>query len=161
MLRQICFAIALVLSLSYASAQLPSVQLRDIEGKRIATDSLSDGKHPLIITFFATWCKPCLRELSAIDEVYPDWQAETGVRLVAVSIDEGANSKKVKPLVRAKGWSYEVLLDPNGEFKRAMSVQVIPSVIVLGAEGEVIYRHTGYTEGGEQKIIEALRQHKR
>lgn len=161
MLRQIYLAIALVLSLSYASAQLPSVQLRDIEGKRIATDSLSDGKHPLIITFFATWCKPCLRELSAIDEVYPDWQSETGVRLVAVSIDEGANSKKVKPLVRAKGWSYEVLLDPNGEFKRAMSVQGIPSVIVLSAEGKVIYRHTGYTEGGEQKIIEALRQHKR
>ncbi len=143
------------------NAQLPSVQLQDISGKSINTAQLVDGKNPLIISFFATWCKPCLRELTAIHEEYEEWQEETGVRLVAVSIDAGADSFKVKPLVQSKGWKYEVLLDSNSEFKRAMNVEPIPTVFVLDPNGKVIYRHSGYTMGGEQELIAKVRAMKR
>ncbi len=138
-------------------AQVPSVVLKDINGKTVNTAKLVDGKHPLIISFFATWCKPCLRELSAINEEYEDWQDETGVRLVAVSIDAGADSFKVKPLVKSKGWEYEVLLDTNSEFKRAMNVEPIPTVFVLDPKGKVVYRHTGYTMGSEEELIAKVR----
>ena len=96
-----------------AYAQLPSVKLKDINGKVIDTATLSNDGKPFIISFFATWCKPCNRELKAINEVYPDWQDETGVRVIAVSIDEAQNAQKVKPMVDAAGWEYQVLLDPN------------------------------------------------
>lgn len=92
----------LVASLS-AWAELPSVNLKDINGKTVNTAELSNDGKPIIISFFATWCKPCNRELAAIHEVFADWQDETGVKLVAVSIDEAQNAQKVKPSLNAKG----------------------------------------------------------
>lgn len=136
-------------------AELPMVQLRDIHGATVNTAELSDGR-PVIIAFFATWCKPCMRELQAIDEVYADWQDQTGVEMYIVSIDQGQDSKKVKPLVDGYGWDYRVLLDPNGELKRAMNVQNIPHIVVLDKNGTIVYNHTGYTEGSEQEIRKHL-----
>lgn len=136
-------------------AELPMVQLRDIHGATVNTAELSDNR-PVIIAFFATWCKPCMRELQAIDEVYADWQDQTGVEMYIVSIDQGQDSKKVKPLVDGYGWDYRVLLDPNGELKRAMNVQNIPHVVVLDKNGTIVYNHTGYTEGSEQEIRKHL-----
>ena len=137
-------------------AQLPNVQLKDINGNTIQTGSISNNGKPVIISFWATYCKPCLRELKAIHEVYPDWQDETGVKMIIVSIDQAQDANKVKPLVDGFGWEYEVLLDPNGDFKRAMNVQNVPHVFVLDGKGKIVYNHAGYVDGGEEDIYEAL-----
>ena len=94
----------MLLVAAMASAQLPSVQIKTLDGKTVDTATLSNDGKPFVISFFATWCKPCNRELKAIHEVYPDWQEETGMKLIAISIDEGQNVSKVKPLVDAEGW---------------------------------------------------------
>lgn len=111
----------IILGVQAVQAQLSKISLKDINGKTVQTDTLSNGGKPFIIDFFATWCKPCNRELDAIHEVYADWQKETGVKIIAVSIDQAQNINKVKPLVDNHGWEYEVLLDPNGDLKRAIS----------------------------------------
>ncbi len=140
-------------------AQLPSVQLKDINGKTVDTATLSNDGRPFIISFFATWCKPCNRELSAIAEVYDEWQDETGVQVIAVSIDEGQNINKVKPLVDNHDWPYEtVLLDPNSDFKRALGIQMIPYVLIIDGQGNIVYKHNGYTDGAEQELIEKIRE---
>ncbi len=141
-----------------AFAQLPSVKLKDINGKTVDTALLSNDGKPFIISFFATWCKPCNRELKAINEVYADWQDETGVKVVAISIDEAQNAQKVKPMVDAAGWEYEVLLDPNSDFRRAMGVNMIPHVFVVDGNGKVAESRSGYTEGGEQHLIEKVKE---
>ena len=134
------------------SAQLPNVKLQDINGNTVQTGSISNSDKPVIISFWATWCKPCLRELKAIHEVYPDWQEETGVKM----IDQAQDANKVKPLVDGFGWEYEVWLDPNGDFKRAMNVQNVPHVFVLDGKGKIVYNHAGYVDGGEEDIYNAL-----
>lgn len=139
-----------------AQAQLPNVRLQDINGNTVQTAEVSNDGNPIIISFWATWCKPCLRELKAIHEVYPDWQDETGVKMIIVSIDQAQDANRVKPMVDGFGWEYEVWLDPNGDFKRAMNVQNVPHVFVLDGKGKIVYNHTGYTDGGEQDIYEAL-----
>lgn len=141
-----------------AFAQLPSVKLKDINGKVIDTAKLSNDGKPFIISFFATWCKPCNRELAAIHEAYADWQDETGVRVIAISIDEAQNAQKVKPMVDSKGWEYQVLLDPNSDFRRAMGVNMIPHVFVIDGNGKVAESRSGYTEGGEQHLIEKVKE---
>lgn len=141
-----------------ASAQLPSVTLKSIDGKTVKTDTLSNNGKPFIIDFFATWCKPCNRELSAIAEVYEDWQKETGVKVIAVSIDQAQNINKVKPLVDNHGWPYEVLLDPNSEFKRALGIQMIPYTLIVDGSGKIVYKHNGYTDGAEEELIEKVRE---
>ena len=153
--------LTLVIALSYignAAAQIPSVVIKNIEGKAVKTDTLSNNGKPFIIDFFATWCKPCNRELTAIADVYEDWQKEIGVKVIAVSIDQAQNINKVKPLVDNHGWPYEVLLDPNGEFKRALGVQMIPFTIIVDGKGNIAYKHNGYTDGAEDELIEKVRE---
>ena len=126
-----------------AQERLPEVILKDIEGRTVQTDTISNNGKPLVIAFFATWCKPCNRELKSIDELYDDWQRETGVRIVAVSIDQAQNVNKVKPLVDQNGWRYDVLLDPNGE---------------LDGQGNIVYKHNGYTDGAEAELYEKVKE---
>ena len=140
-----------------ASAQLPSINLKDINGNTVNTATINNNGKPFIVSFFATWCKPCMRELRSIVEVYPDWQDETGVKVVLVSIDEAQNSNKVKPLVDAEGWEFEVLLDVNSELYNALGLQMVPHVIICDGVGNVVYSHSGYTDGGEEQLIEIVR----
>lgn len=159
MIKKCFLACAFALSVLAASAALPSVTLKDVNGKTVDTAELSNDGKPMIISFFATWCKPCMRELKAIHEVYDEWQEETGVKLVAVSIDEAQNVQKVKPLIEGKGWSdYEVLLDSNSEFKRQLGVNDIPHVFVVDGEGNIVWNHQGYVDGGEEDIIEEVKK---
>ena len=150
--------IAWVFSVNMVHAQLPSITLKTIDGKTVNTAELQNNGKPFIIDFFATWCKPCNRELDAIAEVYEDWQQETGVKIVAVSIDQAQNISKVKPLVENHGWEYEVLLDPNGDFKRALGIQMIPYVLIVDGQGNIVYKHNGYTDGAETELIEKVRE---
>lgn len=151
------FAFLAIVGIAQAQT-LPAVTLKDINGKTVQTDKLSNDGKPFIISFFATWCKPCNRELSAISEVYADWQDETGVKLIAVSIDQAQNINKVKPLVDSNGWEYDVLLDPNSDFKRALGIQMIPYVIIVDGKGNIVYKHNGYTDGAEKELIEKVRE---
>lgn len=157
MKKLLTFFILLSAIVSLDAQTLPSVRLKDIHGKTIDTRTLSNDSKPLVISFFATWCKPCMRELRAIDEVYEEWQAQTGVKLVLISIDDAQNSSKVKPLVDGEGWDFEVLLDSDSEFARLMQVQSIPHVFVINAEGKIVYNHMGYAEGGENELYKAIK----
>ena len=138
-------------------ATLPEVSLKDISGHSVSIASIAQQGKPAIISFFATWCKPCMRELKAIHELYPDWQDETGVTMYIVSIDQAQDEHKVRPLVDGNGWEYQVLLDPNGTLKRAMNVQNIPHLFVVNSKGEIVYQHAGYMDGDEMEIRTYLR----
>lgn len=151
-------AIALIMASTSAFAQLPSVMLKTLDGKTIDTSKLNNDGKPFIISFFATWCKPCNRELKAIHEKYADWQEETGVKVVAISIDQAQNINKVKPLVDSEEWEYEVLLDPNSDFSRAMGVRMIPHVFIIDGDGKIAESRSGYTDGGEDHLIEKVRE---
>lgn len=158
--RKLRFSVFVFLLITVQSvfAQLPQVTLKTMDGKAVRVDTLSNGGKPFIIDFFATWCKPCNRELDAISEVYADWQEETGVKIFAVSIDQGQNINKVKPLVDNHGWEYDVLLDPNGDLKRAFGIQMIPYVLIVDGQGTIVYRHAGYTDGEETELIEKVKE---
>jgi peroxiredoxin len=158
-MKKIIIALIIVMTgICTINAQLPSVTLKNLDGKTIDTSKLNNNGNPFIISFFALWCKPCLRELSAIHEVYPDWQDETDVKLIAISCDQGQDTYKVSPHVKKEGWEYEVLLDPNNDFKRAMGVNTIPAVIIVDGKGNIVSTKSGYTDGSEKHLIEEVKK---
>lgn len=142
---------------SFDVKKLPSVQLKDMDGKSVNTAELG-FEGPVVISFWATWCSPCKRELNTIHELYTDWQAETGVNLVAVTIDDQKTMSSVPVYVNGKGWEYLVLMDPNGDFKRAMGVNNVPHTFLIDKDGNIVYSHNNYAPGDEEKLYEEIKK---
>jgi len=138
--------------------QLPSIDLKTAEGEPFNTANISNDGKPIILSFWALWCKPCIKELNTISYEYYDWQEETGVKLIAVSIDDARSSSKVKAFADGNDWDYEILLDENGDFKRAMNVNLIPHTFIIDGKGNIVWQHTSFSEGGELQLIENVRR---
>ena len=158
-MRNLFFLLCLIISYNSFS-QIPSVNIKTVDGGIINTSKFNNDGHPIVISFWATWCKPCKEELDNIHEVYEDWRDDTNVKLIAISIDDARNASKIKPLVNSKGWDYEVYHDSNSEFATQMVVNPIQHTYILNGDKKIIWNHTGYTDGDEdvlyEKILEIL-----
>ena len=162
-MKKILFALCGLLmagGLMAQNAKMPTnITLKNLDGQNVLSEEITNGNNLLILSFWATWCKPCNRELDAIREVYDEWQEETGVKLVAVSIDDARSAARVKPWVDGHDWPYEVYLDQNKDFARAMNVGAdVPHTFIINAKGEIVWQHKGYQDGGEEELIEKVRQ---
>ena len=147
----------LFLCITYISySQIPSVDLKTLDGSIINTIEFDNDNNPIIISFWATWCKPCKQELENIHEVYDEWREETNVKLIAISIDDARNTSKIKPLVNAKGWEYEVYQDSNREFATKMGVNPIPHTFLLNGDKKIVWDHVTYSDGDEEELYEKI-----
>lgn len=160
-MRKLLTVVVLLLGLS-AQAQeqagLPNVQLKDIQGNVVKLQDLTTAGEPLIISFWATWCTPCKKELSNYAELYEDWQKDFKVKVVAISIDDARNTAKVKAYVNGVKWPFQVLLDPNEDMKRSLNFQTVPFTMLIDGNGKIIYRHNSYVEGDEFVMEEKLKK---
>ena len=139
------------------SNALPSVDIKTLTGETFNTSQISN-EGPIFVSFWATWCKPCIKELIAIDENYVDWQEETGLKVYAISIDDTKSMSRVAPFVNGRAWEFEVLLDANSDFKRAMNVINVPHSFILDKNGKVVWQHTSYSPGDEDEIYEIIKK---
>jgi len=166
-MKKITFLLLMVLVVVAVKAQdvklkdfgkIPQVELKDINGQPFSSSEIQNDGKPMIITFWATWCKPCMKEHDAINEVYEDWIDETGVKMYAVSIDNTRSSSKVKPTVNGRNWDFEVLCDPNQKLKRAMNVNQPPHTFIVDGNGVIRWQHIGYMAGDELEYIEVVEE---
>jgi cytochrome c biogenesis protein CcmG, thiol:disulfide interchange protein DsbE len=156
---KVVFVILFIFSSFFAFSQsLPSLEIRDIDGSIFNTSEISNDGKPIVISFWATWCKPCVKELTAIADLYEEWHTETGVKVIAISVDDTKSMARVKPFVNAKDWDFNVLLDPNSDFKRAMNVVNVPHTFLLNGNMEVVSQHTTYAEGDEEDLYEEIQE---
>jgi len=153
------FALIAITTFAQEVRKLPAVKVETLKGSSFDISLLENNGNPIVISFWATWCKPCKKELNTIAEVYEDWQDETKVKLVAISIDDTRNKSKVAPYVNSSDWDYEVYLDPNSDLKRAMGVSTVPHTFLLNGKGEIVWQHRGYVDGDEEALYKKIMQH--
>ena len=158
-MRAFILAISLFIT-SLAFAQVPSVKVENSKGEAFDTKSLLEVGKPMIVSFWSTSCKPCIRELDAIYDALPDWKEEADFKVVAVSTDDSRLLAKARSFAEGRGWGdeYTLLFDKNQDFMRAMNVSVVPHVFVIDAKGKVVYSHTSYVPGGEYDLFDEVKK---
>ena len=158
-MRNLLLSLALLIS-AVAAAQVPSVTVENSKGEAVNTKTLLDEGTPMIVSFWSTSCKPCIRELDAIYDALPDWKDEADFKVVAVSTDDSRLLAKARSFAEGRGWGedYLLLFDKNQDFMRAMNVSVVPHVFVLDSKGKVVYSHTSYIPGNEVELLAAIKK---
>ena len=152
--------IALLIFLAQASekrSKAPDFTAEDLDGKKIELKTLLlDG--PVLISFWATHCKPCIKELSELQKIYPEYKKK-GFEILAVDVDGPRSVSAVKPKVKGLKWDFPVLLDTNKDIYRKYQVLGIPHTVLIDQKGDIRYTRTTYRSGDEkfiQKKIDEL-----
>ena len=150
----VCF---LCYNAAFSQITIPNINLNTLSGKSVKIqDEISKDKIT-ILSFWASWCVPCINELDAISEVYEDWQEDFNIELIAISTDDARTQKRIRPMVNGKGWPYKILLDKNQELKRALNISTIPQIIIL-KDSKIIYIHSGYSPGVEDEFYDIIKE---
>tara|TARA_B100000795_G_scaffold88781_1_gene64577 strand:+ start:5251 stop:5835 length:585 start_codon:yes stop_codon:yes gene_type:complete len=158
-MKKIVLLLTLFFSLAtMAQKELPTVDLMTLDGATTTIQEAINKDGVTIVSLWATWCVPCIKELDAISDIYDEWVEETGVSLIAVSVDDSRTVKRVKPLINGKGWEYEILLDTNNDLKRALGASSVPLTIVI-KDNKIVYRHSGYNPGAEYELYEKVKEY--
>ncbi len=150
-------AVLLAANVFAQNKKLPDINLKDLDGNIVNTQTLADSGKIVVLNFWATWCGPCVKELTAINESIEEWKEKYNMEFVAVSIDNSRTTNKVKPFVEGKAWEgYKILLDVNEDLKRAMNVLNPPFTYIIDASGNIVYKHEGYQPGAEIELEEKI-----
>ncbi len=136
---------------------LPNITIKDLYGNNVNIQDIDNDGNPIILNFWATWCKPCKNELNNIDDLYEEWKEETNVKIIIISVDDSRSSAKVKPYINSMGWTFEGLSDPNRELARQLNVITVPHTFLINGEGKIVYEHKGYITGDEDELYEQLK----
>jgi cytochrome c biogenesis protein CcmG, thiol:disulfide interchange protein DsbE len=148
----------LICNTALAQNSLPDTKIKSLQGNEVMFNSFGNTRDTaVIISFWATWCIPCIQELNTIHDQYEDRQKETPFRFIAISIDDARTMQKVKPFVAGKGWPYEIYLDVNSDLKRALNIIDVPHILVI-KNGKIVYQHNGYVNGNEEELFEILKK---
>lgn len=142
-----------------AQKRIPDVFIEDLQRQNVLATTILNPDGPTIVSFWATWCKPCLLELYAINANLSEWQAKTNVKIVAISTDDARTKARVPAFVRSKKWTFGVFIDANGDLQRAMNVLSVPHTFILNKKGEIIYQHNAYAVGDEAAYLEMLQRY--
>ncbi len=138
-------------------SKIPSVTIRTLDGSLVNTSAISNQGRPLMLVFWATWCMSSVKELDAVDDQYAEWRKETGVKVVAISTDDARSASKVPMIVKTRGWTYEVYVDVNQDFKRMMNVNLCPHTVLIDKDGYIVWHTPSFLQGSEDALYEKIK----
>mgnify|MGYP003339131546 CR=1 FL=1 len=141
-----------------AQEDFPAIKLKSVSGQNINFAELAASSRDtmVVISFWATWCIPCVTELETINDELEEKQAIRPFKFIGVAVDDSRTAQRVKPFIKGKGWKFDVLMDINSDLKRALNITDVPHVLII-KDNKIAYRHTGYIAGEEDNLFETIK----
>lgn len=146
---------------SYAQdikADLPSTPVKDLQGSNVAFNQTFEKNKVTLVSFWATWCIPCKKEIKSIRDNMKAWQAEVDFNYMTVSVDDSRATAQVKSYAKSQGWDFPTYLDPNSDLKRSLNFQNVPFTIIVDKEGKIAFMQSGYEAGGEKILFAKIKE---
>ena len=151
--------VATIFTAMYADKQrnimLPDLSVRLLDGKQVRLSTLLE-EGPLLVSFWATWCAPCKKEMIFLEEFHQKYN-ENSFRVLAISTDSPKSMSKVKSYIRAKKYTFLVGIDPNQEIAKKMNALLMPTTLILNKDRKVSWYHQGFIPGDEKEIEAQIR----
>ncbi len=151
--------VAMIFTAMYADKQrdimLPDLSVRLLDGKQVRLSALLE-EGPLLVSFWATWCAPCKKEMIFLEEFHQKYN-ENSFRVLAISTDSPKSMSKVKSYIRAKKHTFLVGIDPNQEIAKKMNALLMPTTLILNKDRKVSWYHQGFIPGDEKEIEAQIR----
>jgi len=151
--------VAMIFTAMYADKQrdimLPDLSVRLLDGKQVRLSALLE-EGPLLVSFWATWCAPCKKEMIFLEEFHQKYN-ENSFRVLAISTDSPKSMSKVKSYIRAKKYTFLVGIDPNQEIAKKMNALLMPTTLILNKDRKVSWYHQGFIPGDEKEIEAQIR----
>ena len=152
-------AAGLMMTLAVAAQDLPKTQIKDLNsGKKVEFNSIVAKGRVTVISFWATWCIPCKKEIKNISAVLPTWKKEVDFDYATVSIDEVRAEGIARTYAISQGWTFPYYIDPNSDLKRSLNFQNVPFTLIIDKNGKIAFSHIGYEEGGEAEILKKIKE---
>ena len=151
--------VAIIFTAIYADQQrdimVPDLSVRLLDGKKVRLSALLE-EGPLLVSFWATWCAPCKKEMIFLEEFHQKYN-ENNFRVLAISTDSPKSMSKVKSYIRAKKHTFLVGIDPNQEIAKKMNALLMPTTLILNKDRKVSWYHQGFIPGDEKEIEAQIR----
>jgi thiol-disulfide isomerase/thioredoxin len=159
MKKIIVAAACLLLAATVHAQDLPNTPIKDVSsGKKAPFNETFEKGKVTLISFWATWCVPCKKEIKNITLKMPEWKKEADFNYMTISIDEARAEGLVRTYAISQGWNFPFYIDPNSDLKRSLSFQSVPYTMIIDKNGKVAFTHTGYEEGGEAEVFAKVKE---
>lgn len=136
----------------------PSVELQTMEGETVNINEYVGQGKITVVSFWATWCSPCKKELDAVSSLYKDWQEKYDMQFIAITIDNERALAKVPAIISDKGWKFTVLSDVENKMQKELKFQTIPQTFLVDQNGNIVYKHNGYSPGDELELATKMEE---
>lgn len=143
----------------HAQTELPNTQIKDVKtSKKLSFNEAISKDRVTLVSFWATWCVPCKKEIKNIRAKMADWKKEADFDYVTVSVDESRAEGLVRSYAIGQGWDFPYFIDPNSDLKRSLNFQTVPFTLIVDKNGKVAYMHSGYEEGSENEVFAKIKE---
>jgi thiol-disulfide isomerase/thioredoxin len=141
------------------SQDLPTTQIKDANtGKKLPFNQIVEKGKVTVISFWATWCVPCKKEIKNISLKLEEWKKEVDFNYVTVSIDEARAEGIMRTYAISQGWTFPYYIDVNSDLKRSLNFQSVPFTMIIDKDGKIAWKHIGYEEGGEAEVLAKVKE---
>ena len=134
----------------FAEEKARLIKLSDITGKKYDLKDLLK-KGPVLVDFWATWCKPCKEYFPHLERMHKKYERE-GLSIIGINEDGPRNKRKIRPFLHSLNISFPILIDETAEVMSDYGVYSLPTWFLIGKDGYIVRIHRGYIKGDENLL---------